>query len=321
MQRRHFIQLAAAAASAAIISPVQAQEKILRIVLPYGPGGITDVMTRMLTPSMSKTLNRTILIENKPGAAGLISVRAVQNQPTDGSLSIMAQNIGFIGMPYMQKVANYNALKDFTPIAMLGDGPGYVYVHGSVPATNMAEFIAWAKTQPRGVETATSGPGGGSHTWTLLLAKRAGINLLAVPYKGSAEMTTALITGEAKIMISTATEALNSQVRAGKLRLIGVTSDKPSSLTPGVPVVADTIPGFVISGWISLIGPAGMAQTDVQAISNAVRIALDEPGVKEKFASLFTEVRHEGPAELAVTMGKVDEFYRRVVVDLNIVPQ
>ena len=91
MHRRRLIQFAAAAASAALLQPLRAQDKILRIVLPYGPGGITDVMTRMLTPSMSKTLNRTILIENKPGAAGLISVRAVQNQPTDGSLSYSAE--------------------------------------------------------------------------------------------------------------------------------------------------------------------------------------------------------------------------------------
>jgi len=293
----------------------------MRIVLPYSPGGIIDVLTRILTPSMSKTLNRTIIVENKPGAAGLVAVRAVQNARPDAGLTVMVQNISFIGMPYMQKIANYDPMKDFTPIAMMGEGPGFIYVHGSVPAKNIAEFIAWAKTQPNGVEAATAGAGGGGHTWTLLLAKKAGINLLAVPYKGGAEMTTALMTGEAKIMISTATEALNGQVRAGKLKLIGVTSDRPSALAPGVPVVADTVPGYVISGWLSFFGQANMAQEDVQSVSKAVQIALAEPGVKERFTGLFAEVRYEGPAELAVSMRKVDEFYQRLVADLGIVPQ
>src|SRR5690606_6900727 len=113
------------------------QEKIVHIVLPYSPGGIIDVLTRMLTQSMSQTLNRSVIVENKPGASGLIAVRAVQNAPADGSITIMVQNIGFVGMPYMQKVANYNAMTDFTPVAMLADGPGYVYANGNVPARNM----------------------------------------------------------------------------------------------------------------------------------------------------------------------------------------
>ena len=204
---------------------------------------------------------------------------------------------------------------------MMGEGPGFVYVSGSVPAKNIAEFIQWAKTQPNGVASATSGPGGGSHMWTLLLAKRAGINLLPVPYKGGSEMTLALMSGDAKIMISTATEALNAQVRAGKLRLIGVTSEHQSSLAPGVPIVAETIPGFVIAGWFSFFGPASMAPADVQAVSNAVRVALAEPGVKEKFAGLFAEVRYQGPAELATSMVRTDEFYRKLVADLGIVAQ
>jgi tripartite-type tricarboxylate transporter receptor subunit TctC len=322
MRRRDALKFATAGVCAAALPRIAlAQDKVVHIVLPYSAGGILDVLTRVVAPSMQKTLGRTILVENKPGASGLISIRAIQNAPSDGSISVMVQNIGFVGLPYMQKVANFNPLTDFTPVAMMGDGPGFVYVHSSVPAKNMAEFIAWAKTQPNGVESATSGPGGGSHTWTLLLAKRAGIKLLPVPYKGGAEMTTAIISGEAKIMISTATGALNDYVRAGKVRLIGVASDRPSALAPGVPIVADTVPGFILAGWFSFFGPAKMPASDVQAVSNAVRVALAEPGVKEKFANVFAEVRYEGPAELAATVRKTDEFYRKLVADLNIVPQ
>lgn len=233
----------------------------------------------------------------------------------------MMTYIAFVGLPYLQKSATYDPVKDFVPVAGVADGPAYVYLNANVPAKNMAEFIAWAKTQKNAVESATSGPGGGSHMWTLLLAKRAGINLLPVPYKGSSEMTTAVLMGDCKILIANASEALNAQVRAGKLRILGVTSDHPSALTPGVPVIADTVKDFVIQGWYGLIGPASMPPADVAAISAAVKTALAEPGVREKFEVMFMEPRYMSPPEFATAIGKTNAFYKRLVADIGVTPQ
>ena len=243
MKRRQLIQGAAAALACGSLPRIaSAQEgRLLRILLPFNAGGPIDVVARLIAPSMSRTLHRPVIVDNKPGATGLIATRALQQAPGDGSTNIMMTYIAFVGLPYLQKSATYDPIKEFIAVAGVADGPAYVFINASVPARTMAEFIAWGKTQKNGVESATAGPGSGSHLWTMLLAKRTGMNLLPVPYKGSGEMTTSVLTGDCKILIANASEALNAQVRAGKLRMLGVTSDRPSSLTPGVPVIADTV--------------------------------------------------------------------------------
>jgi tripartite-type tricarboxylate transporter receptor subunit TctC len=155
----------------------------------------------------------------------------------------------------------------------------------------------------------------------MLLSKRAGINLLPVPYKGAADMTTAMITGESKVMISTATEPLNAQVKAGKLRILAVASDQRSPLTPDVPLASDTVPGFVIAGWFGFIAAPHTSAADVQALANAVRVALAEPGVKERYAALYLEPRYMGPQEFAASIASVDEFYKKLVAELQLTPQ
>ena len=230
---------------------------------------------------MALKLGRSAVIDNRPGAAGLIGTRTLQSAPKNGDITILMTYVGFVGLPYLQKAATYNPLKDFTPIAGVANAPGYIYINSAIPAHNIAEFIAWAKTKPEGVESATSGPGGGSHLWTLLLSKRAGINLIPVPYKGTSEMTTALVRGDCKIIITGPSEALNAQVAAGALRIIGVTSAATSPLSPDVPVVANTVPGFVIDGWLGFVGQEGLAAADVDAISAAAKAAVLEPGVRE----------------------------------------
>ena len=323
MKRRQLIQGGTAAFAAAILPPFARAEdsRVLRILLPFTAGGPIDVAARLISPSMSRTLGRPVIVDNRPGAAGLIATRALQSAPNDGSTNVMMTYIAFVGLPYLQKAATYDPLKDFVPVAGVADGPGYIYMNASVPARNMAEFIAWAKTQKNGVESATSGPGGGSHMWTLFLAKRTGTKLLPVPYKGSAEMTTAVLTGDCKILIANASEALNAQVRAGKLRILGVTSDRPSALTPGVPVVADTVKDFVIQGWYGLVGAASLPATDIAAISAAVQKALVEPGVREKFENMFMEPRYMAPTEFAGAIRKTDAFYKQLVADIGVTPQ
>ena len=323
MKRRLLIQGAASALACGTVPRMaSAQEgRVLRILLPFTAGGPIDVAARLIGPSMSRTLNRPVVVDNKPGAAGLIATKALQQSSSDGSTTVMMTYIAFVGLPYLQKSATYDPIKEFVPVAGVAEGPAYVFVNASVPARNMAEFIAWGKTQKNGVESATSGPGGGSHMWTLLLAKRTGVNLLPVPYKGSSEMSTAVLTGDCKILIANASEALNAQVRAGKLRILGVTSDKPSALTPGVPVIADTVKDFVIQGWYGLVAAAGMPAADVAAISAAVRTALAEPGVREKFEAMYMEPRYMSPAEFAVAISRTNDFYKRLVVDIGVTPQ
>jgi tripartite-type tricarboxylate transporter receptor subunit TctC len=324
-RRRAVKALAAVALAVSAAMPLTAaaqdSTKSIRIIVPFPAGGITDVMVRLVGSSVGKTLNRNVVVENRPGAAGTIGTKAALQPGSDGATTLVTTYIGFYGLPFTQKGATYDPVKDFVPVAMMADGPAVVFVHSSVPAKTMQEFLAWAKTQKQGIESATSGPGGGSHTWTLLLAKRAGIELLPVPYKGGAEMTTAMITGEAKLMISTTSEALNSQVKAGKVRILAVASDRPSALLPGVPLASDAVPGFVVEGWYGLHAPAGTSPQEIAAISAAVKKAVDDPMVRERLAGMYLEPRYANPADFQAAGVKTQEFWRRLVADLNIQPQ
>ena len=317
---RRIMMRAAASMTWGVGLVAHAQEKLLRIVVPVPAGGNLDAILRPIASSIAKPLNRQVVVDNRPGAAGLIGTRAVQTATPDGS-TLLYHYIGLAGLPFTQKGANYDAAKDFVPVAMLAEGPAYIVVNSNVPARTLSEFIAWAKTINNGVESATSGPGGGSHMWTLLLAKRAGIDLLPVPYKGGAEQAMALVQGDAKILISNMSEALNGQVKAGKLRILAVCSDQISPITPDVPIAKDTVPGFVIAGWMGLFAPAGTPANEISNIAAAVKRAVDEPGFREKCAGLYVDAHFEGPVEFTQTMIKTIEFWRRLVVDLSIAPQ
>lgn len=324
MKRRQFIcgasaGIALCAGSTTAFS--QGGNGIVRIILPFTPGGPLDVIARMLTESMSKTLGRTVIVDNRPGAGGLIGTRILQTAPQDANINLLMTYPGFVALPFMQKNANYDPLKDFVAVAGIAEGPAYVYVSSDVPARNMAEFIAWAKTVPGGVESATSGQGGASHISTLWLAKKTGINFVPVPYKGAGEQLTALIAGDCKIMIVNASQAITSQVAAGKLKLLGVASAKRSPLTPNVPTIAETIPGFVIAGWFGFVGQPKLPATEVASLTHAVKVALQEPGVAEKYAALFTLPNYQTPAEFSATLARSNSFYRDVFNDIGIKPQ
>lgn len=323
LNRRCLLALAAAAALGSVAPGALAQERTtpIRIVVPFPAGGVSDVMTRQVGNAISRTLNRTVVVDNRPGAAGLIGYKASLQPAPDNATVLVLTYIGFFGLPFTQKSATYDPHKEFVPVAMLADGPGVLFVNASVPARTLPEFIAWAKTQPQGVESATSGPGGGSHTWTTWLSKRAGINLLPVPYKGGAEMTTALITGEAKFMLSNTSEALNAQVKAGKVRIIAVSSDHPSGLLPGVPPASEVLPGFVVEGWYGLHAPANTPAQEVATISAAVKKALDEPSVRERLLAMYLEPRYAGPADFQAAGVKTTDFWKRITTDLNMTPQ
>ena len=322
MKRRTLLKLGSTLALATGAEAAWSQDSsaVLRIVVPFPAGGIIDAMARLLANAVAGTLNRSVIIDNRPGAAGLIGTRAVQLALPDGA-TLLFQYIGLVGLPFTQKGANYDPIKDFAPIAMVAEGPAFLVVHHDVPAKTVAEFIEYAKTIPGGIESATSGPGGGSHMWTMLFDKRAGINLIPVPYKGGAEQTRAVISGEAKVLISNMSEALSGQVKAGTVRLLAVASEQPSALAPGLPSIHQTLPGFVVEGWNGVFAPAGTPPAIVDTISAAIKKAVEQPAFAAKLSAMYVEAKYAGPVEFARIMGTTTEFWRKVVTDLEITPQ
>jgi tripartite-type tricarboxylate transporter receptor subunit TctC len=292
---------------------------LVRIVVPYAPGGQTDSMARLLAEPMQKVLGRTVIIDNKPGASALIATRYVQSAPPDSD-TLLFHNSGFVALPMLNKAATYNPTTDFDAVAMVGNSPNILMVVDSVPAHSVAEFIAYAKTVPQGIDCGNSGMNSGGHISAMLLEKMAGIKLNHIPYKGSAEVTRALLSGEVKMQVSVTTDSLNPYIRNGKIRMLGIASLEPSALTPNVPPIANTLPGYVIDGWFGMLTSAQTPLEKRQAMSAAIKTGLESPVLRERFLALYMDIIYQGPEEFGKSIKDSQKFFGKVVNELGLVP-
>lgn len=314
--------LAALLLPLALLQPALAQDRgtPLRIVVPYPAGGQADALARALANAMAAPLGRSVIVDNRPGAGGLIGTRAVQSAAADGN-TILFHNSGIVSLPMLQKGANYSVLRDFAPVAYVGTGPNMLMVHQSVPAQTVPEFIAWAKAQGGGVEAANPGIGSGGYLMAKMFEKETGIKLVHVSYKGAAETAHALVGGEVKMQVTTTTDALNAQIKAGKVRILAVASEKPTPLAPGVPTLNQTLPGFSIDGWNGVFAPAGTPANRIAELSSAIKVAMADPEVRRKFMGVYIEPGYQPPEEFARSIERMTTFWRKTIDDLGIQPQ
>lgn len=293
--------------------------QLVRIVVPYAAGGQTDSMARLLAEHMQKSLGRTVIVENRPGASALIATKFVQAAPPDSD-TLLFHNSGFVALPLLNKAATYNPLTDFDAVAMVGNSPNFLMVVDSVPANSVAEFVAYAKTVPQGIDCGNSGINSGGHISAMLLEKMAGIKLNHVPYKGSAEVTRALLTGEIQMQVSVTTDSLNPYIKNGKIRILGVAAKQRTALAPNVPPIGETLPGYVIDGWFGMLTSARSPLAKREAMSAAIKAGLDDPVIRERFAALYMEIIHQGPEEFANSVKESEIFFKKVVDQLQLVP-
>lgn len=321
MNRRDALRALAATAGVAVGFPTIAQnENIIRLTVPYAPGGQTDIIARALAASMQKTLSRNVIVENRPGAAGLIATRYVQASPPDGS-NLLFHNSGMVLVPMLQRSANYDTEKDFAAVAMTGIGPNFLMVTDSVPAKTVPEFIAWAKTQTNGIECANSGINSGGHIAALMLEKLANIKLIHIPFKGSAEVATAMISGQVKMQVSVITDAMSQYVKAGKIRLLAVNTKDRSALAPELPTLKEFIPGCAIDGWYGVLTSAGTPMARREQLAAAIKTALDDKTVRDRFLALYMEPTFRGPADFSKSIANSTIAFRDIVQKLELVQQ
>jgi tripartite-type tricarboxylate transporter receptor subunit TctC len=235
----------------------------------------------------------------------------------DGS-TLLYVNAGFAVAPLIQSSANYDPLKDVKPVCMLAVGPSYVMISGKVPATNLQEFIAWAKKQPNGITAANAGAASIGQILTDLFAKRAGIKINQIPYKGSAETATALIAGDVDMQFTATTSALNDQAKAGRVRILASGGAQPSPLSPGVPTIASVIPGFVNETWYGVVANAKAPDTLVEQYADAFKRGLQLPAAAKQYADLFLEVRYRDPRTFSEDMRASLADWKQVVEELHI---
>jgi tripartite-type tricarboxylate transporter receptor subunit TctC len=287
----------------------------VKIVVPLSPGGFADTPTRMLAPRLSEQLGRQFFVENRPGAGSTIGADFVAKSPPDGYTLLLTGTPHVISAHLYKKLA-YDALKDFTHIALVASGPYALVVNPQqLPVSSVRELIAAAKAQPGKIDYASSGNGSAQHLVSALFNSMAGIDMNHVPYKGSAPAMQDLIGGQVKVSFAGIPNVL-AHVKSGRLRALAVSTPKRWSELPDVPTVAEAgVPGYEATLWLNISGPAGMPADIVQRLSAEISKALQDPEVQANFRAAGVEATFMGPQELSTFMRTEYEKWGKVVRD------
>jgi tripartite-type tricarboxylate transporter receptor subunit TctC len=321
MQRR-FLLAVALAALAATGFVAQAQDKWpakpITYIVPFGAGGTTDVLARLVTQKAGPALGTTFIIENKPGAGGSngsdLTAKAAPDGYTiqGGTISSHAINVS------LYPKLPYDPVKNFQPITLIGSMPNVLVVRADSPYKSLQDVIAAAKGKPGSINYASSGNGTSQHLSGVFFEQMTGGKMVHVPYKSSAESLNAILSGQgADVIFENLAPAL-PHIKAGKLRALGVTSEKRSSTVPEVPAIAETLPGFGIVSWQGIFAPAGVPQPIVEKLSTEMIKAINDPEVKSKLVAQGIEPSGMTPAEFAAFQKAEIEKWARVIKAGNI---
>jgi len=318
MNLRRTVVTAAIAALAAIAVPALAQEwpaKPVKIVVPFAPGGGSDFIARYIARRLSEELKQPFIVDNKPGAGGNIGTEQGIKSPPDGyTLTLIASS--YTVKPSVYKL-NFDPIADMTPIIQLSQGPLVIVANPNLPVKNLKEFVAYAKAHPGEVNFASSGQGSIVHAASELFNQRAGIKMTHVPYKGSNPALTDTIAGTTQVFFSSASTAV-SQIHAGKLRALAVTSKRIPAL-PDVPSVAEQgVANYDVILWHGLIGPKGMPVEIVNKINAAVSKALKLKETEEQLKNDGVAPAGGTPQQFGATIKAETEMWRKVVAEANI---
>lgn len=309
--------VACAAASPAALAQYPTQP--IRIVVGYAAGGTTDILARALGEQLGKELKQTIVIENKPGAAGNIAAASVQNAPPDGYTLFMAtvSSHGINPALYGSKLG-YDPL-GFEPVGMIASIPLVLITNPSVTATNVAELAALAKQQPGKLNYSTSGNGSPGHLATAMFANEARIDIVHVPYRGGALANTSVISGETQFSFATLPAAI-PQVKAGRLRALAVTTRERSAQLPDVPTVAETagFEGYDINTWNALLAPKGTPEATITVLNQAIARAMASPELLKRFQGEGATPGPGTPKALGATINREISRWAKVVKDVNV---
>lgn len=293
--------------------------KPIKILVGFAPGGFTDVAARLIGQKLADSLGQPVVVENRPGANGLIASDATAKSPPDGYTLFMS-SLGLTTNPLLQERAIYDPVKGFTPISLLAMVPNVLVAGPSVPANNLKELLALARTRKQPLTQASAGNGSPGHLSAALLQVMTQIRLDHVPYRGSGPAMTDLIGGHVDISFPTIPTAL-LQVRTGKLKAIAVTSAKRSPMMPEVPTIAEAgVPGYDMGGWYGLVAPPGMPKEIADMLSSEVVKIMKMPDVRERFLAEASEPVGSDGVEMTAFLARDFKRWKQVVQAANIKP-
>ena len=318
LARLAWLSLAACMIPSTVFAQAWPTRGTIKIVVPYPPGGASDVTARLLALKLTDILKQNVVVENKPGANGILALESVAKSPPDGYTLLMA-NLGpnAINAAIYKKLP-YDSVKDFTPIILTTVVPLVVLVTPSLPVKNMQELIAYGKANPTKLTFASAGNGASNHLAGEMMKAMAGFQMTHVPFKGDAPGMPAVISGEVSMMFPTLIAGMPN-IKSGMMRPIAVTGAKRSSSLPDIPTISESgIPGFEAASWGGVMGPAGLPTEIVNKLNADILKILKMPDVAEKLAGLGAEIVGSTPQEFDLYLKNEIQKWGKVARDNNI---
>jgi tripartite-type tricarboxylate transporter receptor subunit TctC len=289
----------------------------VHIVLPFTPGGGTDVIARKLAPGMQQRLGQPVVIDNRPGGNARIGANLVAKAEPDGYTILLTTNGAFVIAPFIGGKPPYDALKDFAPVTLVARSPVLAVAGPKVAIASIADLVVHAKRAPGKVTYASSGVGGPPHLAAEMLKQAAGFDMLMIPYSGTGDVNVALLRGDVDIALG-ALSAVAPLLQQKDVKALAVTSARRAAALPNVPSIAETVPGYDLSVWFAIAAPSGTPRPIIEKIRAAALGALSEPGVVEAFVRDGAEIATSTPEELSAIMQADYAKYGALIKSLNL---
>jgi tripartite-type tricarboxylate transporter receptor subunit TctC len=319
--RRTFLAAVAAVALAPLVAGAQDKPTMLpqgqmRIIVPYSPGGGTDILARAIAQQLGDLLHRSVIVDNRVGANGTIGAALVAKSAPDG-LTMLLVPAGYAANPALYQSLPYDQAKDLAPVTILASGPLVLVVHPSLPVKSVKELIALAKSQPGLLNVGNAGIGSLPHLSAELFNVSAGVKLVSVPYKGAGPALADVLGGRVQVYFMNILQCL-PMIKGGKLRALGVTSPQPSPIAPDIPPIAADVPGFDMTNWYGMLVPAGTPSETVHALQGALSTVLTQPDIKQKMYNEGMTVVASTPEQFTAFLARETAKYNRVIESAGI---
>jgi tripartite-type tricarboxylate transporter receptor subunit TctC len=295
-------------------------DKVMRIVVPFAAGGPTDILARVLAPKLAVSLKRNVIVENRVGGTGSIGATFVAKSAPDGDTLLLGTSSIMAASPNLTPNLTYDPVNDFVPISLIATIENLLVVHPSVPAKNVKELVAYAKANPNKLSYASSGIGSTYHLGAELFAAQTGIEWTHIPYKGAAPAIQDVLAGHVQVMFDNTSSAIPN-VKAGKLRALGVASLKRYPTLPDLPTIAEEgAPGYETTIWLGFFAPAKTPPAVLQKLNKDIQEAVNSAEYKEKLIALDIQPKVSSSQELAAFLKTDLAKWAKVIKDANIKP-
>ena len=314
MKRRLILGAGASLLSSPALLLAQAAypNKPIRYIVPVAPGGGSDIVGRIIAVELFNQWGQVVVVDNRPGAGSTVGTSIVAKAPADGYTVLVSSSSVAIS-PALYKNLDFDIKRDLAGVTLIASQPSILAVHSSVPAGSVKELIALARAHPGKLTYASAGPGSATHLGTELLKYAAGIDLLHIPYRSAGQATSALLSGETKILLTNMASVL-PHVRSGRIKALGVSSRQRSPLAPDVPTVAEAgVPGFEYSTWYGMLAPAATPRFIVNRLQADVANIIKSPQLRERFAAQGLDLYGTSPAEFGAYLNTEIAKWDKVV--------